>query len=358
MRTIKIFLASSAELDADKKQFEIYINEKNIDLQNRGIFLELKTWKNFISSIKEGRSQDEYNEYIKECDITIFLFHTKLGQFTEEEFNNAHNAFLKSKRRNKKPHIFTYFRKDENESEEIMNFKNYIDGLDHFYDTYYSWDNLLVKFNHQLDKILKTPYYPILRYLIYYFLLPSIVLAGAVGTLYYYQSIDMTVRVKEIRSIPGLPFKEGSVTLTYGDKTESLNIQYEVLFKQIPSKFKHKKLNVKFEAPGYVPIDTSFVLNRFQNSLIILQLKRDNSLGVIFGSVVDEKYNPLKDVSIAVKDLNTQTDENGLFRIEIPFGKQNEEQRLRAYKKGYQTIEKTGAPSDIREWRLMLIRSN
>ena len=41
MNTYKIFLASSFELKADRDQFEIFINRKNKEWVNKGIFFEL-----------------------------------------------------------------------------------------------------------------------------------------------------------------------------------------------------------------------------------------------------------------------------------------------------------------------------
>jgi hypothetical protein len=53
MQTLKIFLASSAELDADKEQLELFISRKNKDYQKKRVFLELSTWKDFISAMTE-----------------------------------------------------------------------------------------------------------------------------------------------------------------------------------------------------------------------------------------------------------------------------------------------------------------
>lgn len=153
MNTVRIFLASSAELDNDKKELEIFFSQKNKDLHSSRIYLELTTWKDFISAIREGRTKDEYNRYIRSSDISIFLFHTKLGRYTREEFDNAHEAFLLSKGRYKKPRIYTYFKTDLNEQPEITKFREHIDSLDHFYDTYESMDDLFVKFDRQLDKL-------------------------------------------------------------------------------------------------------------------------------------------------------------------------------------------------------------
>lgn len=372
MKTVKIFLASSAELDLDKEQVELYISRKNKDYTKKRVFLELTTWKDFISAMTEEHSQEKYNEYIRSCDIAIFLFHTVLGSFTKLEFDTAHNAFLKSVAHPKKPLIYTFFKEDKNEPAEITEIKGYIDGLEHFYDTYHSTEDLFVKLNRQLDKLenqgvviksdpIDVP--AIIKYVVYYFLLPLLVLGGAFLSYYYFHTASLTVRVFEIptHSVPGMPLKEAKVILEYGDKIEIKEFNQKegfAPFTQIPAKYKGDSVKLKFSAKEFTPIDTSIMLGRFQNSLIILPVKRDNSLGVIFGSIVDNKGIPIRDVSISVKDINTQTDENGLFRIEIPYVKQNEEQRLRAYKKGYQTIEITGAPSNIHEWRLILTRSN
>lgn len=371
MRTIKIFLASSAELDSDNEQVELFVSRKNKDYNKKRLFLDLSTWKDFISAMTEVHTQEKYNQYIRSCDIAIFLFHTKLGRFTKEEFDTAHQAFLQSSGSIKKPLIYTFFKNDYNESTEILDLKNYIDGLEHFFDTYNSIDDLFVKINRQLDKLenervikpdpIDVPV--IIKYVVYFFLLPLLVMGGAAISYYYFQTASLTVRVFEIptHSVPGMPLKEAKVILEYGDKIEIKEFNQKegfAPFTQIPAKYKGDSVKLKFSAKEFIPIDTSIMLGRFQNSLIILPVKRDNSLGVIFGSIVDNKGIPIRDVSISVKDINTQTDENGLFRIEIPYVKQNEEQRLRAYKKGYQTIEITGAPSNIHEWRLILTRSN
>ncbi|MCX6252522.1 MAG: carboxypeptidase-like regulatory domain-containing protein [Bacteroidetes bacterium] len=360
MRTIKIFLASSAELNADKEQVELFISRKNKDFNKKRLFLELSTWKDFISAMTEEHSQEKYNQYIRSCDIALFLFHTQLGRFTKAEFDTAHLAFLNSTGHFKKPLIYTFFMNDKNETTEISDFRSYIDSMDHFYDTYNSPEDLFVKLNRQLDKLenqgaikgeaIDTP--KIIKYAVYYFLLPLLVLGGAILAWYYYQPGNLTVRVKEVRSIPGLSFQEGTIILTYGDKTETLKIKEEVIFKQIPSKYKRESLKLSFAAPGYQKMDTLINLG----NLMVLPIKRDNSLGIIFGSVHDEENLPVQDVSISVKDLQTKTDANGTFRINIPIEKQAEEQRLTAYKPGYQVWDFSGVPSQTIEWKIMLLK--
>lgn len=345
MQTIRIFLASSAELDADKEQLELFISRKNKDFRKKRIFLELSTWKDFISAMTEEHSQEKYTQYIKSCDIALFLFHSKLGRYTKQEFDAAREAFLRSTGKFKTPFIYTFFKNEPAENPEITHLKTYIDNLEHFYDTYHSTDDLLVKLNRQLDQLEKMGFFKngtidvpvIIRYAVYYFLLPLLVLGGAIMTYYFYQPTDLTVKIKEVRGIPYLPFEEGSVSLTYGTKTETLTIKDEVIFKQIPSKYKRNDLNLKFSSNGFVPVDTMIMVK----DLVELPVRRDNSLGEIFGMVKDENNVPLKDVAINVKGIETTTDENGNFKILLPIEKQSKEQQLTAFKKGYQLWDRS-----------------
>ncbi len=62
MNTVNIFLASSAELKNDRKEFENFIGRENKSLQSKGIFLHLDIWEDFIDAISATRLQDEYNK--------------------------------------------------------------------------------------------------------------------------------------------------------------------------------------------------------------------------------------------------------------------------------------------------------
>ena len=106
MLTKKIFLASSSELKEDREEFEILIGRKNKDWVARGVFLELVVWEDFLDAVSQTRLQDEYNEAIRECDLFVMLFCTKVGQYTEEEFATAFGQFKATN----KPFIFTYFK--------------------------------------------------------------------------------------------------------------------------------------------------------------------------------------------------------------------------------------------------------
>jgi hypothetical protein len=157
MITKKLFLASSAELKEDRKEFEIFIGRKNKDWVDKGVFLNLVIWEDFLDAVAQTRLQDEYNKAIRECDLFVMLFWTKVGQYTAEEFDTAFGQFKSTN----KPFIFTYFkdadisissvnRKDLN---SLLDFQDKLKGLGHFYTVYKNIDELNFKFSQQLDKL-------------------------------------------------------------------------------------------------------------------------------------------------------------------------------------------------------------
>lgn len=106
---IRVFIASSAELDQDKEMFDLYFSDKNKLYREERIVFDHRTWKDFSSSLNEGRLQDRYNDFIRECDLVIFLFHTRLGRYTREELEVASAAFRRNgqrpRREDRKRHV-------------------------------------------------------------------------------------------------------------------------------------------------------------------------------------------------------------------------------------------------------------
>ncbi len=157
MKTIKIFLASSSELEKERDEFEIFIRRKNDNFRQDGIYLELVRWENFIDAMSQTRLQDEYNKAVADCDIFVSLFHTKVGKYTEEEFLKALETF----KANGKPLIYTYFKDEAVNLRKItpnivslINFKQKLSDLGHFYTNYADINALKYKFSEQLIKVL------------------------------------------------------------------------------------------------------------------------------------------------------------------------------------------------------------
>jgi hypothetical protein len=85
------------------------------------------------------------------------LFWTKVGQYTEEEFETAFGQFKTTN----KPFIFTYFKDAEisvatANKKDLMSlwaFQEKLSALGHFYTVYKNVDELKFKFNQQLDRL-------------------------------------------------------------------------------------------------------------------------------------------------------------------------------------------------------------
>ena len=134
------------------------MRRENDNLIQKGSYLDLEIWEEFIDAMAETRSQDKYNDAVAESDIVVCLFATKVGQYTEEEFEVAHKNFIE---KGKPKYIFTYF-KDVQVSTSEMNvedltslqkFRDKLKALGHYYTTYNSIEDLERRLKIQLDKI-------------------------------------------------------------------------------------------------------------------------------------------------------------------------------------------------------------
>ena len=126
MKKIKIFLASSNELLADREAFEREIYRKSKTWIDKGVSLHLEIWEDLSAAVSQSRSQDEYNKKIKEADIFVLLAYSKVGIYTAEEFGQAYELFKK----NKKIRIFTYFKNSGKEKEgNLEEFKKELETI-------------------------------------------------------------------------------------------------------------------------------------------------------------------------------------------------------------------------------------
>lgn len=153
METIKIFLASSKELESDRKAFEDFLYQKSkLWKDERDKFLELRNWEDFVDSVAKTRLQDEYNKAIVDCDIFVLLFWTKVGIYTQEEFNTAYQQFKSVG----KPRIYTYYKDDGSSAQKdasLVAFDKMLQEIGHFKTTYKNTEGLLLHFSSQLDKL-------------------------------------------------------------------------------------------------------------------------------------------------------------------------------------------------------------
>ena len=155
-QSVKIFLASSAELKDDSEKFEQFIGRKNKLLNKKNRFLELVIWEDYIDAMSKTRLQDEYNKAVENADIFVMLFATKVGPYTREEFETAFGTFQETNR----PLIFTYFKTaavelgtiSREDIQSLWDFQDRLNELEHFSAKYENSDNLIQQFQGQLEK--------------------------------------------------------------------------------------------------------------------------------------------------------------------------------------------------------------
>lgn len=155
-KEIRVFLACSEELESERRDFEIFIGRENKKLRKKSTFIELIIWEDFIDAMAKERLQDEYNKVIQEADVFVSLFFTKVGPFTTEEFESAHESFIEKDT----PKVYTFFKNANIKSKDIrkefrtvLNFKDRLNDLGHFVTDYEDSKDLHLQFKDQLEKL-------------------------------------------------------------------------------------------------------------------------------------------------------------------------------------------------------------
>ena len=155
VKKIRLFLASSAELEEERKEIALWLSRKNRQLIEHNKFIELIVWEELLHSFRETRIQDYFNEWMLSCDIMIALFYTKVGNFTLEEFSLAYENLKAGKNPR---YLFAGFKQAKIEIDrigidyiEVLRLKEKIKQQEQIYFSFDSADSLIL----QLDKQFK-----------------------------------------------------------------------------------------------------------------------------------------------------------------------------------------------------------
>jgi tetratricopeptide (TPR) repeat protein len=149
MKNIKIFLASSYELLAERERFEIEIAQKNDSWHKRGVRLQLHKWENLTAKMQINGSQSGYNEIVKAADIFVMLAYSKVGKYTEIEYDTALAQFKATE----KPLMFVYFKDSKGIKTEpsLDAFKLRLENPQYFPPSFKDFNDLWNQFNKELD---------------------------------------------------------------------------------------------------------------------------------------------------------------------------------------------------------------
>lgn len=172
---------------------------------------------------------------------------------------------------------------------------------------------------------------------LYAIILPALAIAVAWLAYRYWlarQPLVFTVAVENGSTNRELPFEPPTVTLRYGDKTETRpTTQNEAVFKGLPPYLRSDSLTLRVESHGYYPIDTIVPATAPQ---VLLTLRRNDTYAALQGVVKDADTEArVAGATVLVQNLRTQTNENGYFSLTIPEAQQKTEQRFSVQKSGY-----------------------
>jgi len=150
LNKFKIVLVSQKELEEELQFIERQIARKNDELAEQDVYIELKIWEKESAALSETPSQYEYNRLIENCDLFVMLAWTKVGMYTEEEFDKV----LESFKWNGAPETLIYFKKDAPDIFSLPDdwvslsiFQKRLDNLGYLYSSFDSSFDLW----HQLD---------------------------------------------------------------------------------------------------------------------------------------------------------------------------------------------------------------
>jgi len=112
---IKVFLASSSELDIERAHIGDLFNDINSLLADTPVRVRLLKWEVFDPLFKGERKQSEYDQQVRNADVFVALFRSKAGKFTLEEVDVAIAAHAQ----NQRPQELYCFIQDWQEKREL-----------------------------------------------------------------------------------------------------------------------------------------------------------------------------------------------------------------------------------------------
>ena len=89
MRDIRIFIASSKELEVERNYLAFLVLAKEDEFAARGLRVRLAKWEYVDPKMTEARTEDRYLDEMYNCDAALVLFRDIAGMYTREELDKA-----------------------------------------------------------------------------------------------------------------------------------------------------------------------------------------------------------------------------------------------------------------------------
>lgn len=89
MKDIRIFIASSKELERERNYLAYLVLAKEDKFATRGLRVRLAKWEYVDPKMTEARTEDRYLDEMYNCDAALVLFRDIAGMYTREELDRA-----------------------------------------------------------------------------------------------------------------------------------------------------------------------------------------------------------------------------------------------------------------------------
>ena len=158
MKKIKIFIGSSIDdLAYERRDLVSFIAELNNKFIDRGIYIEPYICEEKTNELRIDGSQKAHDAYIQnDADAMVFMFFKRAGKYTLRELEIAKEALYTKQ---KKSHIFIYFKTVNNEVADTREIKAAIDKIAgeyaHYYKTFSETDTIKLELLQYLSDTLE-----------------------------------------------------------------------------------------------------------------------------------------------------------------------------------------------------------
>ena len=89
MKDIRIFIASSKELNPERNELAFLVLAKEEEFEKRGLRVRLSKWEYVDPKMTAGRTEDRYLDEMYACDAALVIFRDIAGKYTREELEKA-----------------------------------------------------------------------------------------------------------------------------------------------------------------------------------------------------------------------------------------------------------------------------
>ena len=146
-KKICIFIGSSiVEFKEERMELENFIHRLSNDFEDRYDTRVIPVvCEAFDPAMARTRKQDDYLESMRGCEMCFFLFYTRAGEYTIEEFREAYQTFLDKGA----PKVYVYFKElgqDEKIEPSLTEFMAEVDKTyKHFYNMFSHLDTVKLR---------------------------------------------------------------------------------------------------------------------------------------------------------------------------------------------------------------------